>query len=42
MKAAYRAIVASTLLPILFAAYTEEAPLPPPESRPVKTNEQVV
>jgi RND family efflux transporter MFP subunit len=37
MKTAYRAIVASTLLPLLFTACTEEAPLPPPESRPVKT-----
>jgi len=37
MKTAYRAILASTLLPLLFTACTEEAPLPPPESRPVKT-----
>ena len=37
MKTAYRAIMASTLLPILLTACTEEAPLPPPESRPVKT-----
>ena len=37
MKTAYRAILASTLLPLLFTACTEETPLPPPESRPVKT-----
>ena len=37
MKTAYWTIVASTLLPILLTACTEEAPLPPPESRPVKT-----
>ena len=37
MKTGYRAIVASTLLPLLLTACAEEAPLPPPESRPVKT-----
>ena len=37
MKTAYRAILASTFLPILLAACAEETPLPPPESRPVKT-----
>jgi RND family efflux transporter MFP subunit len=37
MKTAYQAILASTLLPFLLTACTEEAPLPPPESRPVKT-----
>ncbi|MBT8130588.1 MAG: efflux RND transporter periplasmic adaptor subunit [Gammaproteobacteria bacterium] len=37
MKTAYRAIMACTLLPIFLTACTEEAPLPPPESRPVKT-----
>jgi len=37
MKTAYRTILASTLLPLLLSACTEEAPLPPPLSRPVKT-----
>jgi len=38
MKTAYRAKLASTLLPLLLlTACSEEAPLPPPESRPVKT-----
>jgi len=37
MKTAYKAVLASTLLPLLLTACTEEAPLPPPESRPVKT-----
>ena len=37
MKTLYRAVLASTLLPILLTACSEEAPLPPPESRPVKT-----
>lgn len=38
MKTGYRAKLASTLLPLLLlTACSEEAPLPPPESRPVKT-----
>jgi RND family efflux transporter MFP subunit len=37
MNTGYRAILAGALLPILLTACTEEAPLPPPESRPVKT-----
>jgi RND family efflux transporter MFP subunit len=37
MHTGYRAILASTLLPLLLTACTEEAPLPPPESRPVRT-----
>ena len=37
MKTGYRAILASTFLPLILTACTEEAPLPPPESRPVKT-----
>jgi RND family efflux transporter MFP subunit len=37
MKTAYKAVLASTLLPLLLTACTEETPLPPPESRPVKT-----
>lgn len=37
MKTAYRFILAGTFLPLLLGACTEEAPLPPPESRPVKT-----
>ena len=37
MQTGYRALLASTLLPLLLTACTEEAPLPPPESRPVKT-----
>ena len=37
MKTVYRALLASTLLPLLLTACTEEAPLPPPESRPVRT-----
>jgi RND family efflux transporter MFP subunit len=37
MKTGYRAILASTLLPIVLTACSEETPLPPPESRPVKT-----
>ena len=37
MKAGYGAILAGILLPFLLTACTEEAPLPPPESRPVKT-----
>ncbi len=37
MKTGYRALLACTLLPIVLTACTEEAPLPPPESRPVKT-----
>ena len=37
MRTAYRAILAGTFLPLILAACTEEAPLPPPESRPVKT-----
>jgi len=38
MKTEYRVILACTLLPLfLLTACSEEAPLPPPESRPVKT-----
>ena len=37
MKTGYRAFLASTLLPLLLTACAEEAPLPPPESRPVRT-----
>ena len=38
MKTGYRARLASAVLPLLLlAACNEEAPLPPPESRPVKT-----
>jgi RND family efflux transporter MFP subunit len=37
MNTGYRAILACTLLPLLLTACNEEAPLPPPESRPVKT-----
>ncbi len=37
MNTVYRAILASIFLPLLLTACTEEAPLPPPESRPVKT-----
>ena len=37
MNTGYRAILTGALLPILLTACTEEAPLPPPESRPVKT-----
>lgn len=38
MKTGYRAKLACTLLPLFFlSACSEEAPLPPPESRPVKT-----
>ena len=37
MNTVYRAILASILLPLLLTACTEEAQLPPPESRPVKT-----
>jgi RND family efflux transporter MFP subunit len=37
MNTGYRAILACTLLTIILTACNEEAPLPPPESRPVKT-----
>jgi len=37
MKTAHRALLACTLLPLVLAACTEEVPLPPPDSRPVKT-----
>ena len=37
MRTAYRAILAGMFLPFILAACTEEAPLPPPDSRPVKT-----
>ena len=38
MKTGHKALLASALLPILLiVGCTEEAPLPPPESRPVKT-----
>lgn len=37
MKTAYRAALTGTFLSLFLAACTEEAPLPPPESRPVKT-----
>jgi RND family efflux transporter MFP subunit len=37
MKTAYSAVLTSTFLSLLLSACTEEAPLPPPESRPVKT-----
>lgn len=37
MKTGYRIILACSLLPLLISACSEEAPLPPPESRPVKS-----
>jgi RND family efflux transporter MFP subunit len=37
MKTGYKVILASVLLPLLITACSEQAPLPPPESRPVKT-----
>jgi RND family efflux transporter MFP subunit len=37
MNTGYRAILACILLPIILTGCNEEAPLPPPESRPVKT-----
>jgi len=37
MKTAYRAALTGTFLSLFLTACTEEAPLPPPESRPVKT-----
>ena len=37
MNTGYRAILACTLLSIVLTACNEETPLPPPESRPVKT-----
>jgi RND family efflux transporter MFP subunit len=37
MKTGYRTILASILLPLVVSACSEETPLPPPESRPVKT-----
>lgn len=37
MKISYRSLLACTFLPLLLTACSEEAPLPPPESRPVKT-----
>lgn len=37
MNTGYRAILACTFLSIALTACNEEAPLPPPESRPVKT-----
>lgn len=37
MNLGYGTILACTLLPIVLTACNEEAPLPPPESRPVKT-----
>ena len=37
MKTGYRVVLACTVLPLLMTACREEAPLPPPESRPVKT-----
>ena len=37
MKTGYRVVLACTLLQLLMTACNEEAPLPPPESRPVKT-----
>jgi RND family efflux transporter MFP subunit len=37
MKTGYRVVLACTLLPLFMTACREENPLPPPESRPVKT-----
>lgn len=37
MKAGYKVILVSTLLPLMMTACSEEVPLPPPDSRPVKT-----
>jgi RND family efflux transporter MFP subunit len=37
MKTGYRVILACSLLPLLMTACSEEVPLPPPESRPVKS-----
>jgi RND family efflux transporter MFP subunit len=37
MKTGYRVVLACTLLPLFMTACREETPLPPPESRPVKT-----